>query len=332
MAFTMVCSVTLKSQFTVASKTKSAPQGGFFFASRKDSEKILCLLCALWLLAAPEVWSAPKASECLVASYNLENYTLHASARTHQKSVPAREAVADVIAEAHPDILGVCEIGPEDALADLRERLAKRGVVFWDAEFVDGPDPDRHVALLSRFPIVQRNSMKNVPFELNGTPELVRRGFLDVSIAVTPNYILRLVGVHLKSKLPIPEGEALIRRMEAQLLREHLESILGEDPQVQLLVYGDFNETREEAAIHAVQGTRGTLNALNELAAQDGNGERWTHYRQFSDVYSRIDYFFASKALKAHLIPGGSRISQSSQWRKASDHRLISTLLSPERR
>lgn len=112
--------------------------------------------------------------------------------------------------------------------------------------------------------------MRKVPFELNGMPELVRRGFLDVSIAITPAYVLRLVGVHLKSKLPIPEGEALVRRMEAQLLREHLDGILGENPQVQLLVYGDFNETREEAAIHAVQGSRGALNALHELAAQDG--------------------------------------------------------------
>ena len=334
MAYKMATPANSKTQDSASPEIKSAPPGGFFFPSRRHWVASLSLFYAVCSALVPDifVWGGPKTSECLVASYNLENYTLRASDRTHLKSIPAREAVADVVAEAHPDILGVCEIGSEDALADLRERLVRRGVVFTDVEFVEGPDPDRHVALLSRFPIVQRNSMRKVPFELNGMPELVRRGFLDVSIAITPAYVLRLVGVHLKSKLPIPEGEALVRRMEAQLLREHLDGILGENPQVQLLVYGDFNETREEAAIHAVQGSRGALNALHELAAQDGNGERWTHYRQFSDVYSRVDYFFASKALKAHLVPGGSRISQAPQWRKASDHRLISTLLSPERR
>ena len=34
----------------------------------------------------------------------------------------------------------------------------------------------------------------------------VRRGFLDVTVQVTPSYRLRCVGAHLKSKLPIPEG------------------------------------------------------------------------------------------------------------------------------
>ncbi|MCX8513186.1 MAG: endonuclease/exonuclease/phosphatase family protein [Chthoniobacteraceae bacterium] len=311
-------------------KKRSAFLGGFFLPQLRRSLAVFCLFFGIIPLSSP-ARTAAKSQEFVVASYNLENYTLRSGERVRQKSIPAREAIADVVAEAHPDILGVCELASPEALADLRERLAERGIAFLDTEFVNGPDPDRHVALLSRFPIVRRDSVEKVPFELNGLPELVRRGILDVTIQVTPNYSLRLVGVHLKSKLPVPEGEALVRRMEAQLVREHVDGILGENPKVQLLVYGDMNETREEAAIHALQGSRGTLKALSELAAQDANGERWTHYRQFTDVYSRIDYFFANKALRSVLVPGGARISQSAQWRKASDHRLISVLLSPDR-
>lgn len=317
-------------RFSSGFTRKSAFLGGFFLSQLRRLPAVFCLLFGLIPLASP-ARTAAKSQEFVVASYNLENYTLHSAERVRQKSITAREAIADVVAEAHPDILGVCELGSREALADLRQRLEARGVTFLDTEFVDGPDPDRHVALLSRFPIVRRDSVEKVPFELNGLPELVRRGILDVTIQVTPDYLLRLVGVHLKSKLPVPEGEALVRRMEAQLVREHVEGILGENPRVQLLVYGDMNETREEAAIHALQGSRGSLNALSELAAQDANGERWTHYRQFTDVYSRIDYFFANKALRSGLVPGGARISQSVQWRKASDHRLISVLLSPDR-
>ena len=58
---------------------------------------------------------------------------------------------------------------------------------------------------------------------MNGQPEKVRRGFLDVTIEVNAGYRLRMVGAHLKSKLPIPGGEALMRRYEAQLLRKRLE-------------------------------------------------------------------------------------------------------------
>ena len=320
----------LKTPLRLGFKKKSAFCGGFFLPQLRRGLAVFCLFSGLIPLSSP-ARTAPKSQEFLVASYNLENYTLQSAERVRPKSVPAREAIADVVADAHPDILGVCELGSLEALADLRQRLARRGLTFLDTEFVDGPDPDRHVALLSRFPIVRRDSVEKVPFELNGLPELVRRGILDVTVQVTPSYFLRLVGVHLKSKLPVPEGEALVRRMEAQLVREHVEGILGENPRVQLLVYGDFNETREEAAIHALQGSRGTLNALSELSAQDANGERWTHYRQFTDVYSRIDYFFANKALRSVLVPGGARISQSPQWRKASDHRLISVILSHDR-
>ena len=317
-------------RFRFGLSKRSASIGGFFLSQIRRFLAVLCLFFGAIPLSFPTPTVA-KSQDFVVASYNLENYTLQSGERVRQKSIPARDAIADVVVEAHPDVLGVCELGSLEALADLRARLAERGINFFDTEFVNGPDPDRHVALLSRFPIVRRDSVEKVPFELNGLPELVRRGILDVTIQVTPGYLLRLVGVHLKSKLPVPEGEALVRRMEAQLVREHVEGILGENPNVQLLVYGDMNETREEAAIHALQGSRGSLNALSELAAQDANGERWTHYRQFTDVYSRIDYFFASKALRSVLVPGGARISQSAQWRKASDHRLISVLLSPDR-
>ncbi len=90
---------------------------------------------------------------------------------------------------------------------------------------------------------------------MDGKPEKVRRGFLDVTIQVNAGYQLRLVGAHLKSKLPIREGEALVRRMEAELLRKHLDGILGAAPETNLICYGDFNDTRNEAGDPGNHGT-----------------------------------------------------------------------------
>src|SRR4029453_9992579 len=89
-------------------------------------------------------------------------------------------------------------------------------------EYIVAGDEDRHLALLSRYPIVARESQTDLRFELNGREESVRRGILDVTLQVNADYRLRCVGVHLKSKLPVPQGEALIRRFEAQKLRQHL--------------------------------------------------------------------------------------------------------------
>jgi len=305
-----------------AGKKKPAPQGGLFCA----------LILASWLLAASEPGQLQASAPVVVASYNIENYTLTGAERTRIKTTGARDAVADVAAGVHPDILGLCEVGSPEALEDLRVRLEKRGARLPYVEYVDGPDPERHVALLSRFPFARRQSLPKVSFELNGVPELVRRGFLDVSVQINPQYVLRLVGVHLKSKLPSPAGEALLRRMEALALRSLVDGIIRENPNVNLLVYGDFNETKEEPSVRGVLGMRGGLNSLTDLPAEDAAGDRWTHYRYFTDVYSRIDYLMVNRALRPELATGRAYISQSPQWRKASDHRLIYTQIIPNER
>lgn len=304
-------------------KLKKTPAltGGFFFAFILSS-------------AGRPPAAAPflRPSEVVFASYNLENYSLVSSERTRVKPISARDAIADVAFEAHPDILGVCEVGSREALAELQERLRQKGLDLPYLEYVNGPDPDRHLALLSRFELVRRESRSEVPFELNGLPEWVRRGFLDVSLQITPRYVLRLVGVHLKSKLPAPAGEALLRRNEAQLLRRHIDAILQENPHANLLVYGDFNETKEEAAIREILGPRGGLNSLIDLVGEDSNGDRWTHFRSFSDVYSRIDFIMVNQALRPELVSGRARISQNPQWRRASDHRMLYVSLFPQDR
>ena len=168
-----------------------------------------------------------------------------------------------------------------------------------------------------------------MPYELNGQPEKVRRGFLDVTIQVGPDYALRMVGVHLKSKLAAAEGEALIRRHEAQQLRRHVEKILYMDPQVNLVCYGDLNDTKEQPIFGAVSGVRGTATYLDDLPAKDDLGDRWTHYWKTADLYSRIDYIFVSPSLVREVAPGSARVDRSEFWSEASDHRAVSATIIP---
>jgi hypothetical protein len=73
-----------------------------------------------------------------------------------------------VIQDIHPDILGVCEMGPPEEFADFKARLKSAGLDYPDTEYVQGPDPQRHVALLSKYPIASRQSLTDVPFEMDG--------------------------------------------------------------------------------------------------------------------------------------------------------------------
>lgn len=294
------------------------------------------LVIVLFLRCLPPLAAAPK--EIVIATYNVENYVEAHSKEpgqkyaTRAKSEKAIEAVIRVVTDINPDILGVCEMGSPERFEDFKKRLADAGLGYVDSEYLQAADTDRHLALVSRFPIIGRQSRADVPFELNGQPEKVRRGFLDVTVQVNPGYQLRLVGVHLKSKLPIPEGEALIRRYEAQQLRKYLDGILAADPQVNLVCFGDFNDTKNEPMYQEIAGIKGTPTHMADLWAKDDLGDRWTHYWNVADLYSRIDYLFVSPALFREVVPAKSRVYRSEYWNEASDHRPVFASIIPENR
>jgi len=292
---------------------------------------VLALFCLLGgACAAP--------AEIVICSYNLANYTGKIPASTpgarSTSAKPEKEiaALIAIIKEVNPDILGVCEMGSPERFADFQQRLAAAGLGYVDAEYLQAADPDRHLALVSRFPIAARQSQGDIPFELNGSVEKVRRGILDVTIQVTPGYRLRMVGVHLKSKLPVPAGEALIRRLEAQALRRHLDRILAEAPQTNLVAYGDFNDTKNQPMFTTVTGPKDSPGFMTDLWARDPLGDRWTHYWRTADEYSRIDYIFVSRALFPEVVKTKSRVHRGDDWLTASDHRAVSATIIPEDR
>lgn len=295
--------------------------------------KFLSLLtaCLAWCAA---LFAAP--GEIVICSYNLRNYVSASPAgegrqySTRAKPEAEIAALIQIIQEINPHVLGVCEMGTPDRFEDFKKRLADAGLGYVDSEYVQAADADRHLALLSRFPIVARNSQTDVSFELNGRIEKVRRGFLDVTIQVNPDYQLRMVGVHLKSKLPTPDGEALIRRYEAQALRKHLEGILAAKPAVNLAAYGDFNDTRNEPMFQEVTGVRGAPNYMADLPAMDALGDRWTHYWKTADQYSRIDFIFVSPGLLREVVKNKSTVYRGSNWEEASDHRPVHATIIPE--
>jgi endonuclease/exonuclease/phosphatase family metal-dependent hydrolase len=270
------------------------------------------------------------------AHYNIENYlemnrTEGGQAVLGPKPEREKNTLIRIIKEIHPDILGVAEMGPPDQFEEFQKRLKDAGLDFSFSEYVNGPDRDRHLALLSRFTIVERHSEKDLFVDLNGQRAPVERGFLDVTIEVDPTFRLRVVGAHLKSKLAVPSGEALLRRNEAHLLRQHIDGVLSKDPNENLLVYGDLNDTKDQPAIQEILGPRQGPNRLQEIPLADAQGDRWTYYRRLSDTYDRIDFILADKALLPQIDQARSYLYRSIDWYTASDHRPVVLVLKAKR-
>jgi endonuclease/exonuclease/phosphatase family metal-dependent hydrolase len=284
--------------------------------------------------------AADEPAPVTVAFYNLKNY-LAMERRLNDEVVPDApkpereiEAVIEGLSAIRPDILGVCEMGDETFLTDLQVRLKAAGIDLPHTEMVrDSAGWNRNVALLSRHPIVAKHSRDDYTYELAGTKHAFQRGVLDVKIAISPQYHLRCIVLHLKSKREVPEGdESLMRLNEARLARQHIDGILGEEPGANLLVVGDFNDLRPEAPIKTLQGGFGGTGYLSALGLTDSYGFRWTHHWSFADSYSRFDYALVSEGLEKEIDRDSCRIHHWENWDKASDHRPLVVTLVPEDR
>jgi endonuclease/exonuclease/phosphatase family metal-dependent hydrolase len=293
-------------------------------------KRFLFLLAVATALCGACAWAQDENGQITFCSYNLKNYLrmerFVGGKRTEGVGKSEKEiaAVVKFIADIHPDILGVCEIGAEDELRDLQARLKAAGLDLPELEAAHGGDPTRQLGLLSRFPIVARNSQTELRYRIGDQIFPVQRGFLDATVRVRKGFELRCVGVHLKSKREIPEvDQKLMRRNEAHLLRQHTESILKEKPDTRLLLYGDFNEDKAEASIVEIEGVSGMELSMDRINLKDSHGEAWTHYWEFQDLYSRFDYFFVSRPLEPYVDKRKSHIYDVPNFYSGSDHRPI---------
>ena len=281
--------------------------------------------------------SNASAATFTVASYNVENY-LDAPAGTRTVKPPeSRAKVRQVIRALGADVIALQEMGAASALQELRASLKADGLNYPHWEHVNGPDADIHVAVLSRFPITARNSHTNEAYLLAGRRFLVKRGFLDVNIQVNPDYQFTLMNIHLKSKRPVPEAdEADLREEEAKRLRELIDEKLRAYPNQNLVVCGDFNDTRDSRALKAVIGGRGKLSLFDTRPAER-NGDSafrpkvyytprnitWTYFYGKEDSYSRIDFILLSQGMTREWRPELTSIFAVPDWGIASDHRPI---------
>ena len=281
----------------------------------------------LSVLLGSSLLLADPPAELRVTSYNVENYILmprRIKGRLQPnvgKPESEKAAVTRMIGTIHPDILGLMEIGEPRQLEDVQRRLRQAGIDYPYSEYLQGNDSTRHVALLSRYPIVERHSQGDLPLWVNGVTLHSPRGILDVTVEPSPGYRLRILCLHLKAKLEVAEyKESDLRVAESKAVRRYVRDILRSDPDTRLIVMGDFNDTKNEEALWQIQGKPEWPDSLTPITLSDDRGEFWTEYWAAADIYSRIDYILVAKKLEGEIDAGHSGIARPSFWNEASDH------------
>ena len=281
--------------------------------------------------SAPETKPAPAITSGGIRfmAYNVENYLTMdryikgGGKKTAPKDPAEIEALVGIIVAEKPDILGICEIGTKDDLADLQSRLKKAGLDLPHTLHTGGFDQTRHLAILSSLPIAANNSKRELVYQINGTDRMMGRGLLDATIEL-PGGPTRFIGLHLKSKREMKDfDQSEIRLHEARLAREHCEAIMARDPDARIVVYGDFNDTRKTPPLAMLMGKFRSDTYLGDVFVKDSRGELWTHFWSWQQQYSRLDWVLVSPSVFPVVDRDHSYIVDRPSWNDASDHRAI---------
>lgn len=123
--------------------------------SNPFAPRYLRIACLLLALIAPAISSAQTIR---VASYNLYNYLVMDRSvdgkwrKDYPKPEAEKSALRRAILDLKPDILAIQEIGSPAFLREIRADLRAEGLDYPHTAHLQGPDPDRSVAFLSRLP------------------------------------------------------------------------------------------------------------------------------------------------------------------------------------
>lgn len=239
------------------------------------------------------------------------------------------EALVSVLAGQQADVLALVEVNSRQALEDLRSRLKERGLDYPYEEFVKREGQMRGLALLSRFPLVEKDSQADVPLgcmeeAASGARQsaCMMRGILSVTIDC-PGGLLNVGVVHFKSRVGEQAGsEGLVRRAEAGRAYEWAMEKRKSSPDTPLILCGDFNDTPDSPVIRSLLMGEESGNSLRRLSARDSRGETWTQYYRMAETYSLFDYVFYSAASRKSFRLSAALVDDSLTG-QASDHRPV---------
>jgi len=198
---------------------------------------------------------------------------------------------------------------------------------------MDGPDPDRHVAVLSKLKpkAVQPHAL--LGFKYFDDRAAVKRGLLELSVE-TPAGELTFFVVHLKSRYtdrgddPMSE---LLRADEAEAVRNFVLRRFPDPSAARFLILGDCNDLPGSKPLRLLT-RRGDTVITRMLPAVDARGETWTHFYHKDQTYSRIDYLLASPGLRPLVRDGAVRVYDGPGVHEASDHRPVVAILDVDRK
>lgn len=279
--------------------------------------------------------------------------------------------LAQTILSIKPDVLALQEIGGSESskrrpLDDLQSKLNRQYPHKALSAFSDRRGI--RVGFLSRFPVLDRDEFGHfAPGELAAVPDWypnppstrMGRGVLKIEVEPIAGVRIRLVTVHLKSKLvtypggrfapksederAIAAGLGLLRRTaEAVAVRAYLNGLMKPEDTARTIVLGDFNDEPRAATTQLFMGPEDSdatsadkldyarLYNLCDAIPRRGGADKGKWFLAEGERFSRInngrreliDHLFVSKNLL-----GLSAELRRDRWKVTEVHSGVASIL-----
>jgi endonuclease/exonuclease/phosphatase family metal-dependent hydrolase/predicted small lipoprotein YifL len=247
-----------------------------------------------------------------------------------EQAKPEKElqALSVSMHEINADLIGMQEVESKATLTAFRDRFLK-DMGYQEVVLVEGNDERGiDVALFSRYPVLNVKSHKDVRFPVQGQGiQGFNRDLLQVKIQGPNNYTFTVFVAHLKSQ----HGEAVAdakRRAEAEAANRIIREFQQANPNENVVMMGDFNDTFQTAEIAPLVSPQSGLGFTDIINQDLGAGPEVFSYHP-SKYRSRIDYILLNQNMKREYINKSVKLykplKDGNTWQKlyfydASDH------------
>jgi len=277
---------------------------------------LLILLLSPFIACTQSKLAKTKGSEAIIISYNVENLfdTINDSKKNDEDFLPTgklnwnstrykdklvkiSQAVTNNGNEI-PDVIGLIEIENGSVLKDLCSSNFF-SVTKYKYVWFDGPDERGiDVALLYNSNTTEILSSNAIPVVLKSEKDPNTRDILHVFAKINDLKIHFYVN-HWPSRRGGQLESEPFRMQAAEILKQHIQTILANDPNANIVCMGDFNDFPSNASLKDVLGAA-DINASNKsqlinLMADDEIAKDGTHFYQ--NEWSMLDQFIVSKNL-----------------------------------
>ena len=218
------------------------------------------------------------------------------------------------------EIIVISGIKDAGSAAEIQKMLQGYGFM----QTVESADKGSVLAVISKIKPDKFEALTDFKYKIEEREIPVSKGFAHCVFNVN-GYKFHLIGADLKDRQKHPEfNQTDMRRYEARQLRYLVNDISKREPDSNILIVGNLNDTCGMSPLKELYNRRsGIEKRLFDIRPVDSMKTTWTYWNRETDDFERIDYAMASFPMISEIVREKTAVIQTDNWRKASPHRPL---------